>query len=64
MAASIGLFGLDPRRASLRVDIAVDVDKLEAKGAIVHPRDIEVSIYYSTGGNPEGDPERETPENR
>jgi len=60
VAASIGLFGLDPRRASLRVDFEVDLDKLEAKGAIVHPRDIEVSIYYGTGGDPEG----ETPEDR
>ncbi len=53
VAASIAFLGLDPRRASLHFDIAVDVDKLEAKGTLVHPQDIEVSIYYTTDGEPE-----------
>jgi hypothetical protein len=58
VAASIAFFGLDPRRASLHLDVDIDMEKLEAKGSLAHPQDIEVSIYYTTDGEPtKGEPE-------
>lgn len=53
VVASIYYLGLDPRRASLRFDIRVDQEKLDAEASVIHPQDVEVSIFYTTDGDPE-----------
>lgn len=53
VVASIYYLGLDPREASLRFDIAVNKDKLDAEASVIHPKDVEVSIFYTTDGEPE-----------
>lgn len=53
VVASIYYLGLDPRQASLHFDIAIDKDKLDAEASVIHPRDVEVSIFYTTDGEPE-----------
>jgi len=53
VAAAIGFLKLDPRRASLQFDIAVDKNKLDAEASMIYPEDIEVTIYYTTDGEPE-----------
>jgi len=53
VVASIYYLGLDPRKASLHFDIAIDRDKLDAKASVLHPRDVEVSVFYTTDGDPE-----------
>jgi len=53
VAAAIGFLKLDPRRASLQFDIGVEKDVLDAEATMVYPEDVEVSIYYTTHGEPE-----------
>lgn len=52
VATSIHFLGLDPRESTLRFEVEVDAERLEAEGAVLMPRDVSVTLYYTSEDEP------------
>lgn len=48
VAASVHFLGLDPRESTLRFEVEVDAERLEAEGAVLMPKDVSVTLHYTS----------------
>ena len=56
VVASIYYLGIDPREASIEIEVSVDSEKIDGRASAVHPSDVHVSLFYTsdseTGSGP------------